>query len=131
MLESRAVPRSAVKAKRGTKQTCRNETCGSPYYDLERAPPACPYCGAFCDTPATIRIDFDTLGKQKLPKFGRRVQPSRPLPEPSKIDDNDVEIVDEQAEKDGALPSTAEDLLIEIEDDDEVEAPVESAGEMS
>lgn len=130
MLESRVVARSAVQAKRGTKQTCKNETCGSQYYDLTRVPPACPYCGAFCETPAIIRVDFDTLEKQRPHKFKHWVEAPKPLTEVSKTDSDEVEAVDEEAEKDPAIPSAAEDLLIEIEDDDdEVQSPSETDSE--
>lgn len=132
MLESRAVVRSAAQVKRGTKQTCKNETCGSPYYDLMRAPATCPYCGTFCDTPAVRSvIDFETLGKLRLPRLYKRVEPPRPPAEVPKINNDEAETVDEQAENELALASTAEDLLIEIEDEDEVEAPVESTSEMN
>jgi len=131
MLESRVGARSAVQTKRGTKQTCKNETCGSPYYDLMRAPPACPYCGTLSDTPAIIRLDFETLGKQRFPRFNKRVEPPRPPAEVSKIDGDEAETADEPSEKEPALPSAAEDLLMEIEDDDEMQAPVEPESEMT
>ncbi|RUP11253.1 FYDLN acid domain-containing protein [Hyphomicrobium sp.] len=131
MLESHVVARSAVQAKRGTKQTCKNETCGSQYYDLKRVPPACPYCGASCDTPAIIRVDFETLEKQRPHKFKRWVEPTKSLAEVSKTDSDEVEAVEEEeAEKDSAIPSASEDLLIEIEDDDdEVQSPAETDSE--
>jgi uncharacterized protein (TIGR02300 family) len=129
MIGSDVVARSAVQAKRGTKQTCRNETCGSQYYDLRRVPPACPYCGASCDAPAIIKVDFESLGKQRPYRTNRRVQPTRPPVEVSKIHDDQVEAADEQAENEPAISSAAEDLLIEIEDDDEVEAPIASTNE--
>lgn len=131
MLESRVVARSAVQTKRGTKQTCKNESCGNPYYDLMRAPPTCPYCGTFSDTPSVIRVDFETIGKQRLPRYNKRVEPPRPPAQISKIEVDEAETVDEHTEKEPALPSAAEDFLIEIEDDDEVQAPVEPESEMT
>jgi uncharacterized protein (TIGR02300 family) len=128
MIGSDVGARSAVQAKRGTKQTCKNETCGSQYYDLRRVPAACPYCGARCDTPPDVKVDFETLGKQRPHRFNRWVEPTKPVPEVSKTDSDEAETVDEDGEKEPAIPSAAEDLLIEIEDDDEAQAPVESAG---
>lgn len=132
MLESRFVARSAVRAKRGKKQTCRNETCGNPYYDLRRAPAACPYCGTVCDTPAiTSVVDFGTLGKQRLSRSSKRVEAPRASAKVSNINGDETDTRDEHTENEPALPSSAEDLLIEIEDDDEVGAPVESTSEMT
>ena len=132
MLESRAVVRSAAQVKRGTKQTCKSETCGSPYYDLRRTPATCPYCGTFSDTPAIASVvDFETIGKQRLPRFNRRVEPPRPSVEVSKTDGDEVETADEYTEKEPALPSAAEELLIEIDDDDEPQTPAEPESEMT
>lgn len=33
-------------AQRGTKRHCQSETCGLPFYDLNRTEIACPTCGA-------------------------------------------------------------------------------------
>ncbi len=128
MLEGHVAAKSAVQTKRGTKQTCKNETCGSQYYDLRRVPPACPYCGASCDTPAVVRVDFETIGKQRPYRSNRRVEPPPPVAV-SKIDGDETEAADEQSENEPAIPSAAEDLLIEIEDEDEVEVPVENDSE--
>lgn len=40
-------------------------------------------------------------------------------------------MADESAEKESEIPSPSEDLLIEIEDDDEVEAPKASTDDMA
>jgi hypothetical protein len=133
MFEGHVVARSAVQTKRGTKQTCKNETCGSQYYDLRRVPPACPYCGVSCDAPAVVRVDFETLGKQRPYKSNRRVEAPPPVQVSKSAGDEteaaDEQSEDEQSEDEQALPSAAEDLLIEIEDDNEVEVPVENDSE--
>ncbi len=49
----------------------------------------------------------------------------------SKIEADEAETVDEHTEKEPALPSAAEDLLIEIEDDDEAQALVDPESEMT
>lgn len=131
MFESQVVARSAAQTKRGTKQTCKNESCGNPYYDLMRAQPACPYCGTSSATLSVTRVDFETIGKQRLHRYAKRVEPPRPPAENSNSDVDEAETVDEDTDKESALPSAAEDLLIEIEDDDEVQAPVEAEREMT
>lgn len=131
MLERRVVAKSALLVKRGIKQSCVNEACGSPYYDLGSVPPTCPHCGTLCDTPAVVRVDFETLGKQRPYKSNRWREPAKPAAEIAKTDIDETEAADERAEKDPVLPSAAEELLIEIDDDDEVQAPVEPKSEMT
>jgi len=131
MTGSPVVGRSAALAKRGMKQTCENDACGSRYYDLKRVPPACPYCGAACDAPTVIKIDFETIGKQHPRKFARWVEPQKPAVEAAKADDEagDDEVVDEQADDETETSSASEDLLIEIEDEDDTETPVKNTSE--
>lgn len=131
MTGSPVVGRSAALAKRGSKQTCENDECGSHYYDLKRVPPACPYCGAACDATAVIKIDFETIGKQHPRKFNRWVEPQKPAVEAAKSDDEagDDEVVDEQTDDDTETSSPSEDLLIEIEDEDNTETPVKNTSE--
>lgn len=131
MLPSHVVTRSAMQTKRGTKQTCGNETCGSRYYDLMSLQPACPHCGTISNTSSIVRVDFETLGKQRPGRFKRPPEPTKPQ---AKVPINDVDesgMADESAEKESEIPSPSEDLLIEIEDDDEVEAPQASTDDMA
>jgi uncharacterized protein (TIGR02300 family) len=125
MTVSDAVGRFATLAKRGTKQTCENETCGSRFYDLKRVPSICPYCGASCNVPAHIILDFETLGKQRPRKFNRPVGPQRSPVEVSKVEDD---ISDQKTGNETEIPSAAEELLIEIDDDD-AEVAVEATSE--
>lgn len=129
MSESRVVARLAVQTKRGIKRTCTNETCGSHYYDLMLMPPTCPYCGAFCKAPTEIRVDFETLGKQRPHRYNARLKPIIPLPESSSADINEIEAVDAEVESEPAIPSSSEDLL--IDDEDEAKLTDESAGEVT
>lgn len=127
MTATQAVGRSAVLAKRGTKQTCENETCGSRFYDLKRVPSACPYCWTACDVPAAVMLNFETLEKQDVRKFKRWAEPQKPAVETPKAEE---EVADEQSDKEeDELPSAGEELLIEIEDDDDAQEPVENKSE--
>jgi uncharacterized protein (TIGR02300 family) len=42
----------STKAERGMKRTCRNNECGSRFYDLNRDPITCPICGAVYEASA-------------------------------------------------------------------------------
>jgi hypothetical protein len=107
--------RSPALAKRGTKQTCKNQDCGNRFYDLKRQPPACPYCGASHDNAPNIVLDFETMGKQQPRKFNRWVVPRETAVDASKLEG---EVVNEQTDKPAEIPSTDEELLTEIEDDE-------------
>lgn len=131
MLENQVATRSTLQTKRGTKQTCKNETCGSRYYDLRSAQPACPYCGEISDTSAIAIVDFETLAKQRPGRFKRPVEPAKPQPKIAVNDVDESEMADEGAEKESEIPSASEDLLIEIEDDEAVEAPDASTDDMN
>ena len=101
-------------ASRGTKQTCENQSCGRRFYDLMRVPSACPYCGTSFNASAVVTLDFETLCKQRARKYTRWVEPLKPEPEISKVDD---ELSDEGTDKEAVVPAAAEELLIDIEDD--------------
>ncbi|MBS0249586.1 MAG: FYDLN acid domain-containing protein [Proteobacteria bacterium] len=133
MLENQVATRSALQTKRGTKLICKNESCGSRYYDLRSPQPACPYCGEISKASSITRVDFETLAKQPPGRFKRPVEPTKPQPKVAINDVDETELVDESAEKESELPSASEDLLIEIEDedDDAVEAPEASTDDMT
>jgi hypothetical protein len=115
MTASHVVERSTALAKRGTKQTCGNLECGNRFYDLKQMPSACPYCGTSSEAPPAVVLNFESLGRQPPRKYNRWVEPRKPAVEVSKVED---EVVDDQADKEAEIPSAAEELLIETEDDD-------------
>jgi hypothetical protein len=129
MSGSRVVARLAVQTKRGIKRTCTNETCGSHYYDLMVMPPTCPYCGAFCKAPTLVRVDFETLGKQRPHRYNAKLKLINSLPESSSADLTEIQAVDAEVENEPAIPSASEDLL--IDDEDEAKLSDESAGEVT
>jgi hypothetical protein len=61
----------------------------------------------------------------------KRVEPPRPPAAISNNEGDEAATADGYTDKESALPSAAEDLLIEIDDDDEVQAPVEAESEMT
>ena len=95
----------SIKAARGTKRVC--QSCGSKFYDLNRAPITCPICHA--------------IFQQQEIRGGKAAPAGNTVEE----DDEDliaapagaVEIVSlDEAEAD--LPDLEDDGLVEIEDDD-------------
>ena len=95
----------SIKAARGTKRVC--QSCGSKFYDLNRAPITCPICHA--------------IFQQQEIRGGKAAPAGNTVEE----DDEDliaapagaVEIVSlDEAEPD--LPDLEGDDLVEIEDDD-------------
>ena len=95
----------SIKAARGTKRVC--QSCGSKFYDLNRAPITCPICHA--------------IFQQQEIRGGKAAPAGNAVEE----DDEDlvaapagaVEIVSlDEAEAD--LPDLEGDDLVEIEDDD-------------
>jgi hypothetical protein len=125
MLENHVTKKHGASSNRGTKQTCQNETCASRFYDLNRLPPTCSYCGANSDAVAIVVINFETLGKPVARKFNRRPDLPKKTAELETVD-----AIEKKTESDDEIPSTAEELLIESDDDDESEEmPVENAGD--
>ena len=95
----------SIKAARGTKRVC--QSCGSKFYDLNRAPITCPICHA--------------VFQQQEIRGGKAAPAGNAVEE----DEDDliaappgaVEIVSlDEAEAD--LPDLEDDALVEIEDDD-------------
>lgn len=60
----------ATKQARGTKRTC--QSCDERFYDLDRAPIACPYCGAsyvIASSPAALAaLQAEERAAKKAPK---------------------------------------------------------------
>jgi uncharacterized protein (TIGR02300 family) len=110
-------------AARGAKQTCVNEDCGRRFYDLQRSPVVCPYCGTPYDATAVARHEFEMATKPKKGKSYRLVEPPAPVAD----DDAETEVVAEADDgtdvDDGA--ASAPDILIDIDDEDE-----DAAGEV-
>ena len=113
-------------AARGTKHTCGNEDCGERFYDLNRSPTDCPYCGETFDPAAvTTRHTFEmAAGMRTRGKVYKLTQAPEGDEAPEGVEaDLDVE--------DTADDSDAADILIEDDEteastDDVIDAPVGS-----
>ena len=64
---------------RGTKHTCGNDECGKRFYDLNRSPLDCPYCGVTLDLEAVVpRHQFAMEpGKKTRSKYYKLAAPAR------------------------------------------------------
>jgi hypothetical protein len=109
MSRSEAQATATAVSRRGTKQTCENDSCGRRFYDLNRATPVdCPYCGEAVTGAVVIRHEFETLGKRHKGKSYRLAAPEPVADEIAA----EPELATEE-------PIPATDLLIETEDESE------------
>jgi uncharacterized protein (TIGR02300 family) len=102
-------------AARGTKRTCDNDECGRRFYDLNKVPTDCPYCGEAFVAPAAVVIDIHAPGRRRQAKNYRLEGPAvvAPQAEPAAADDVDV-----IADSDDDKTSNEElDLVLEVDDD--------------
>lgn len=112
---SAAASLPAAIRKRGTKQTCDSDDCGRRFYDLNKTPMACPYCGSADIAPLIVAVDITTYvprGKAKPYRF-ERVAPA-PVEEVAAAEAPAAEIDDTEVEAD---PNTDVEIP-EIDADD-------------
>jgi hypothetical protein len=105
--------RAAALASRGSKHTCANSECGQRFYDLNKLPTPCPYCGSLF-TPAPVKV-FDLTASGRPSKY--RVYKIQQVETP--VDDvplADVPVIDAADEE---TVDTAGDEVLEIEEDDD------------
>jgi hypothetical protein len=125
------------KTARGVKRRCRNQECGLPFYDLDRAEVACPMCGAAFDMTAA---SHPAAQPGTTPWGGRKHRPApRPIAAPTFTDPlpgdpeeapESGDVVGEVEEAtDSDAPVTDGEPLLEQQDDDPVteidELPIE------
>jgi len=113
-----SISAAQMHAARGTKHTCSNDECGERFYDLNRSPADCPYCGtAFEPMAANAHHTFEMeVGSRTRGKVYKLTQ-GEPEAEEAEADveaEIDVEDADDGAD--------AANILIE---DDDAEATTE------
>lgn len=101
---------------RGTKHTCGNDECGKRFYDLNRSPLDCPYCGVTLDLEAVVpRHQFAMEpGKKTRSKYYKLAAPA-----PEEAEEAPAQEAD--ADTDGDTDETTADAdtsTILIEDDE-------------
>lgn len=110
---------------RGAKHTCAEPECGRRFYDLNRAPNHCPYCGAVHNPPEASQPAVGWPSKARLAKQYKIVNVST---EPLADDSPALPDIDEVEEDAGAAE------IPELEDEGEdaegrFEAPMRDKGD--
>lgn len=104
---------AALSKRRGVKRQCQGEDCGTPFYDLNREPIACPNCGAAYVPPPVVEFKKSDYGRRPTYKLIKEVEkPDLPVAEAASEDDEaGIEI---EADDDGDKV----DNLLEVDDDE-------------
>lgn len=97
---------------RGTKHACTNLECGKRFYDLNKLPTPCPYCGVLF---SEIKVEAAPVGRRagKYVAFKLEQTDVRDQASPSLVEAIDV-ATDDEAGEEGA----AELLEMEVEDEE-------------
>jgi len=120
-----AMSTAEIHAARGTKHTCGNDECGKRFYDLNRSPLDCPYCGVTLVEDVMPRHQFEMEpGKKARGKFYKlTAQPAEEAEEAASSSETESDN-DDTADEDTDAPN----ILIEDDDadattDDVIEKP--------
>jgi len=120
-----AMSTAEIHAARGTKHTCGNDECGKRFYDLNRSPLDCPYCGVTLVEDVMPRHQFEMEpGKKARGKFYKlTAQPAEEAEEGASSSETESDN-DDAADEDTDAPN----ILIEDDDadattDDVIEKP--------
>ena len=98
---TKAVDREELRALRGTKRTCQNTDCGSPFYDLARDPITCPICSTVYElarqVPQATQAPQKKVARPAAPKkFDiEEVKPAAPEDELAAVEDAEDDPVEE------------------------------------
>ncbi|WP_052699401.1 TIGR02300 family protein [Hyphomicrobium sp. 99] len=110
-----------IHAARGTKHTCGNDECGERFYDLNKSPTDCPYCGVtFEPMAASTRHTFEMeVGKRTRGKVYKLTQ----APEVEEVAEAEIDV--EEADDGADTPNILiEDDETEPSTDDVIDAPI-------
>ncbi|RTL66006.1 MAG: TIGR02300 family protein [Hyphomicrobiales bacterium] len=94
----------SVKAERGTKRTCQNNSCGARFYDLNRDPATCPICG----TVYELAVASPTAMAAASAPVAKAADPRKAVKKPVFAEDKP----DDAPEADG------EEALVALEDEE-------------
>jgi uncharacterized protein (TIGR02300 family) len=131
-MPAKAATNADVKAQRGTKRTCQNPECGSPFYDLNQNPIACPVCNtAYVLAPPVPEVARTQRSPTKKPAY----PVERPKPDDAPVVDSE-ELVAVEGEEEAADPEADETLIEEVEEDSPdvtgiIDASIEDTDEKS
>lgn len=105
---------AALSGRRGVKRRCQGDDCGTPFYDLNRTPIACPNCGSAYVPPTEITLKKSDYGKRPVYKLIK--QPDEVV-EPANAGDGAVDADELELEADDTDTDKVENLL-EVDDED-------------
>jgi hypothetical protein len=104
----------ATRASRGTKRRCQNDTCGLPFYDLNRSEIVCPNCSSGFTIPVPQPMSAHQSARYAR-TFGRPADRMEPTLVAASPDEAVPEVAaDEPAEEDGD-----DAIILEVDQDDE------------
>jgi len=95
-----------IASPRGAKRLCGNDDCSQPFYDLNRTPAECPYCGTSTAAGVVVRHEFVMAVRQQKGKSYRLVD----VPPPSRQE--------EEVAADEAAVNLPPDVLIDVDEED-------------
>jgi uncharacterized protein (TIGR02300 family) len=111
----------STKAERGTKRTCQNSECGSRFYDLNRDPITCPFCGTAYElavAPAGLAAApaaADRAARKPMKKPAYAVESAKPEDAPE-AETEDALVVDSEDEAPAA--GDEDETFLEEEEED-------------
>jgi hypothetical protein len=95
------------------KHTCANSACGERFYDLNKLPTPCPYCGTMFTQAPVKPIELTASGRSSKYRV-YKIQQETPVDDPLPL--ADVPAIDAAEEE---TEVTAVDEVLEIEEDDD------------
>ncbi|MDX2202297.1 MAG: TIGR02300 family protein [Hyphomicrobiaceae bacterium] len=110
----------SVKAERGTKRTCQNNSCGARFYDLNRDPATCPICGTVYELAvAPAAVAAAATAKSPDPRKAVKKPPLFPEDKPDETPEAESEEALVVLEDDEAAAGAEEDeTFLEEEEED-------------
>jgi hypothetical protein len=97
---------------RGTKRRCQNETCGLPFYDLNRSAIVCPNCAsAFVIPVQTPRAEYRGRSSRAFP-----APPPRLIEQSAEVE---VATVDESSSDQPLLEPADDTQVLEVEEEEQ------------
>jgi uncharacterized protein (TIGR02300 family) len=112
-----AMTAAQIHSARGTKHTCGNDECGKRFYDLNRSPLDCPYCGVTLDLEAAAAPRHEFVmepGKKARSKYYKLTGPAAEEAEEAPAQDADSDSDSDDTTDD----ADTQNILIEDDESD-------------
>jgi uncharacterized protein (TIGR02300 family) len=114
-----AMTAAQIHSARGAKHTCGNDECGKRFYDLNRSPLDCPYCGVTLDLEVVMpRHQFVMeAGKSSRSKYYKLAAPA-PEAEEAPAQEADTDSDNDNDSDDATADADTPNILIEDDESD-------------